>query len=123
MAKILIVDDEPEILQLCVLTLRKEHTIVTAENGQDAVEKLKLDPPDLILLDVMLPGMDGYTLGLEISQDRDLSAIPVIVMTALSPAKSLFDKFTQVVDFLPKPFGMEELSAAVNKALAGPNKK
>lgn len=119
MAKILIADDEPTILQFCSFALEREkHTIITADTGPDALIKLKDERPDALILDIMLPGMDGYTLQLHMSEDEALFKIPVVVITALKPAVSLFSKFAQVSTFLVKPFQAQELLEAVNKALA-----
>ena len=118
MAKILIAEDEPEIVQFCAFSLQTEkHEVVSTDNGPDAIEKLKKEKPDLLILDIMLPGIDGYTLQLQISEDPVLSKIPVIIISALKPAKELFDKFTQVVAFLPKPFSSQDLLGAVRKGL------
>ena len=118
MAKILIVDDEQDVLDFCKVALQnKNHTILEAGNGILALEKLKGEKPDLLILDVMLPKMDGYTIQLEMSQDQNLSHIPVIVITALKPALELFSKFDQVSTFLTKPFHAEDLMDAVDLAL------
>ena len=118
MAKILIADDEPTIVQFCIISLEKQkHKIVTAETGPDALVKLKAEKPDLLILDVMLPGMDGYTLQLHMSEDEALFKVPVIVISALKPALSLFSKFAQVSSYLAKPFTSEQLAEAVQKAL------
>ena len=118
MAKILIADDEPTVLQFCVFALEREkHAVVTAETGPEALAMLKSEKPDLLILDVMLPGMDGYTLQLQMSEDEALFRVPVIVVSALQPALSLFSKFPQVSAQLVKPFKAEDLAAAVSTAL------
>lgn len=123
MAKILIADDEPDIIQFCTLALSKDkHEIFSADNGLKALEKLRALKPQLLILDVMLPGLDGYTLQLQMSQDEQLKNIPVIVITALKPARGLFEKFEQVTTFLSKPFTAEELQNAVNDSLSGKKK-
>ena len=120
MAKILIADDEPEIIQFCTFVLQRgNHTLLSTENGPKAMEILRKDKPDLLILDVMLPGLDGYTLQLQMSQDEVLSHIPVIIITALKPSQGLFSKFEQVASFLPKPFAAEHLIKAVDHALSG----
>lgn len=119
MAKILIADDDDEIYQFCKYPLEQNHhTLLSAETGTKALQKLKEEKPDLLILDVMLPGMDGYSIELEVSKDPDLSRIPVIIVTALKPAEGLFKKFQQVVAFLEKPFSEEALLSAVNQALS-----
>jgi len=118
MAKILVADDDPTVLQFCVMVLeRDKHTAVTSETGPETLAKLKSEKPDLLLLDVMLPGMDGHTLQLRMSEDEALFKVPVIVMTAMRPALSLFDKFAQVSGTLAKPFLADALAEAVTKAL------
>ena len=118
MAKILVADDDPTVLQFCVMALeRDKHTVATSETGPETLAKLKSEKPDLLLLDVMLPGMDGHTLQLRMSEDESLFKVPVIVMTAMKPALQLFEKFAQVAGTLAKPFLAEALSEAVTKAL------
>src|SRR3989338_709202 len=103
MAKILVADDEPTVLQFCAFALeRDKHTVLTAETGPETLGKLMAEKPDLLLLDVMLPGMDGYTLQLRMSENEALFKVPVIIMTALKPALSLFSKFAQVAGTLAK---------------------
>jgi len=118
MAKILIAEDEQEIIQFCSMVLEKAgHKIIAVNDGLEALEKLGSEKPDLIILDIMLPGLDGYSLELQISQDRLLSGVPVIIISALRPAKELFGKFAQVVAFLPKPFIANDLLKAVTSGL------
>mgnify|MGYP001608776488 CR=1 FL=1 len=66
----------------------------------------------------MLPGIDGYSLQIQIAQDAATKDIPIIVLTALEPSKTLFQKFPQVVGFMTKPFRTEELLETVQSALA-----
>lgn len=118
MPKILIADDEPEVVQFCTFVLEKQkHAVLSAGTGPKTMETLKQEKPDLLILDVMLPGMDGYTVQLQMAQESELANIPVVIITALKPAKGLFDKFSQVKGFLGKPFQAEELLDAVNQAL------
>jgi CheY-like chemotaxis protein len=69
------------------------------------------------VLDVMLPGIDGYSLQLKISQDPQTKDMPIIVLTALEPSKTLFQKFPQVVGFMTKPFKTEDLLQAAQSAV------
>lgn len=85
MPKILIVDDEPDILELIHHTLSKEDFEVdTAENGQMAIDRLKKIKPDLILMDVMMPVMDGMEACKRIKEDPKFSDIPIVFLTARS---------------------------------------
>ncbi|MEF3279817.1 MAG: response regulator [Elusimicrobiota bacterium] len=118
MAKILVVDDDPEILNLLQYTLESMgHIIKVCDNGRDVIDSLKEFKPELMILDVMLPGIDGYSIANTISADNELSKLPVIVLSALEPSRSLFLKFSQVVAFLTKPFNTDDLLEAVKSAL------
>lgn len=118
MAKIMIVDDDPEISNLLQMTMESlGHTIKVCDNGREVFDSLKEFKPDLMILDVMLPGVDGFSIATTISQDEELSKIPIIVLSALEPSRSLFVKFNQVVAFLTKPFNTDDLFEAVKNAL------
>jgi len=118
MAKILVADDEPELVESLKTILENfDHEVITAADGAAALELLKQEVPDLLLLDVMMPEMDGYTLQKELSRDETLSKIPVVIITALRSSPPLFKQFGQVSQILNKPFEIKELMAAVDKAL------
>lgn len=119
MAKILIVDDDPEISGLLQVSLETlGHTIKVCDNGRDVIDVLKEFDPQLMILDVMLPGIDGYSLTTIISEDPKLSKLPIIVLSALEPSRSLFVKFNQVVAFLTKPFNTDDLLEAIKNGLS-----
>ncbi len=116
--KILVVDDEPEVLGLIQYGLESAgYEVSTCDNGRQVWDMLQKNKPDLLVLDVMLPGEDGYSLQTKISQDESTKDIPVIVLTALEPSKMLFQKFPQVAAFITKPFRSEELLELVQSAL------
>ncbi|MCX5790298.1 MAG: response regulator [Elusimicrobia bacterium] len=116
--KVLIIDDEPEMLNLVRFTLeRAGYEVSTCDNGRQAWDTIVKTSPDLLILDVMLPGIDGYSLQIKISQDDLTKGIPVIVLTALEPSKTLFQKFSQVAGFMTKPFKTEALLDNVQKAI------
>jgi len=117
--KILVIDDELEMLNLVKFTLeRGGFEVSTCDNGRNAWDAITKVKPDLLILDVMLPGIDGYSLQLKISKDNSMKNMPIIVLTALEPSKTLFQKFTQVVGFMTKPFKTEELLEAVQSAVS-----
>jgi CheY-like chemotaxis protein len=123
MARILVADDEADVRQLCRDVLeRSGHQIVEAATGAETLDFLKSDTADLVILDVMLPGVDGYTIQLEMAKDEKTRRIPVIVLTALHPTKAMFAKFAQVREFVMKPFDPTELGRLVEKVLAAPVK-
>ena len=114
--KILVVDDDPNILQLINLYLTREgFEVVTAEAGDEALRKFKSDPPNMMLLDVMLPGMDGWQVCREV---RKVSNIPIIMLTAKDET---FDKVLGLElgadDYIVKPFDTKELVARMKAVL------
>lgn len=118
MAKILIVDDEKETVELLRLLLDKDsHEVSTALGGDEALEFLKRQTPHLILLDVTMPKMDGYTFMSHLQEEDATRDIPVMVLTGREGMKDTFQMFTNVVDFVPKPFDIKELRARVKTAL------
>jgi CheY-like chemotaxis protein len=100
---VLVVDDDPVITELVRHTLHdKGYEVLTAQNGQEALDALKNKKPDLILLDVQMPKMDGYTFVLKKSADPAVSAIPVIVLTSMGKTEPLFKRHG-VKAYLAKP--------------------
>jgi DNA-binding response OmpR family regulator len=113
---ILLVDDDPNISRLVRLYLEKEgFRVECADRGDDAVNIFRKDPPDLMLLDVMLPGMDGWGV---LKSIRKTSAIPIIMLTAKDET---FDKVLGLElgadDYITKPFDNKELVARVKAVL------
>src|SRR5208282_794677 len=119
--KVLVIDDEVDMLNVVEFALKKAgYEVVTCDNGRNAWDAIAKAKPDLVILDVMLPGIDGYSLELKISQDDTTKNIPIIVMTALEPSKTLFQKFPQVKGFMTKPFKTEVLLQTVTQAIGHP---
>ncbi len=115
--KVLVVDDEPEMVNLIRYTLEQGgYEVFSCDNGRAAMEEIGRVSPDLLVLDVMLPGVDGYSLQNAIAQDEKAKKIPVVVLTALEPSRALFQKFPQVACFMTKPFKPEDLLEAANSA-------
>ncbi|MEK6543407.1 MAG: response regulator [Elusimicrobiota bacterium] len=120
MPHIFIVDDEPEILDVVRMALESEgHKVTLCQNGREAWSQISATRPDLIILDIMLPGVDGYSLQLQLAQEPMTCEIPVVIVTALEPARTLFEKSKNVVSFMAKPFRSEELINKVDHALGG----
>jgi len=124
MATILVVDDEPDIRLLTKLNLERDgHTIVTASNGEEALDAVTAAPPDLIVLDVMMPKVDGWDVldRLKHHLDARFSEIPVILLTALGgPLDRVKGGIEGAVRYLTKPIDLDDLRAAVHDALAAP---
>ena len=116
MPKILVVDDEPNIIELAKLYLGREgYELIEAVNGNDALDKYKTNNPDLIVLDLMLPDMDGYEVCRQI---RAKSDVPILMLTA---RREDIDKIVGLElgadDYLTKPFNPRELVARVRAIL------
>jgi len=114
--KILVVDDEQNILDLVVYNLQAAgYKTITAENGKEAIEKVRQECPDLVILDVMLPEMDGFEV---LSIIRKETQVPVIMLTA---KKEEIDKILGLEmgadDYLTKPFSPRELMARIKAIL------
>lgn len=117
--KILIVDDEEHIRELIKFNLENNgYKIITADNGIDALKMAKNMRPQLVLLDLMLPGMDGYDVCKEIRKDNNISSTPIIMITAKGEE---FDKVLGLElgadDYLTKPFSIRELLARAKAVL------
>lgn len=117
--KILVVDDEDNILELLKFNLENNsYKVVTASNGDEALKLARSEEPNLILLDLMLPGLDGYELCKEIRRDVNLSHTPIIMITAKSEE---LDKILGLElgadDYITKPFDTRELIARVKAVL------
>jgi diguanylate cyclase (GGDEF)-like protein len=119
MSKILVVDDEPTIVELIEESLRMDGFETTrAYSGEEALEALSKDPPDLVLLDLMLPGMDGYEVCRQMQKDVRLSQIPVIMLTAKSAVADRVAGYQKGADdYITKPFDAEELLVRVRAQL------
>ncbi len=116
--KILVVDDEPMNVDLLEAHLCMDYDIVTASSGEEAIEKVKTGKPDLILLDIMMPGMDGYEVSKRLKGDPDTQFIPIILVTALSEVSYRIKGSDSGSDeFLTKPVNKEELMSRVKALL------
>ena len=114
--KILIVDDEKNIVDIIAFNLKKEgYTVITAADGEEGVQKAMEENPDLILLDIMMPKMDGYEVCKKIREKKNT---PIIMLTARAEE---LDKVLGLElgadDYVTKPFGVRELMARVKANL------
>ena len=118
--KILIVDDEPNILELVGAVLESEgFEVIRAASGQECLDKLKEDKPDLVLLDMMMPGMSGRETCENIRSNPDTKNLKVIFVTVArfsEVGKEVLTKM-DVSDYITKPFDNSDLVARVRKAL------
>jgi two-component system KDP operon response regulator KdpE len=114
--RILVVDDEPRYQRLVEVNLNSDdYKVDTASNGQEAVEKVANDQPDLVLLDVMMPIMDGFTATERI---REFSTVPIIILTAKGEERDRVRGLDAGADdYIVKPFSAQELLARVRAVL------
>ncbi|MFB2893465.1 PleD family two-component system response regulator [Aerosakkonemataceae cyanobacterium BLCC-F50] len=116
--RILIVDDMQDNISLLEAILVEEGYVVdTANNGKVALEKVQSTPPDLILLDAMMPGMDGYELTRRIREQKDLPFIPIVLITAYENMNAAQALDLGANDFVRKPIEYDELMARVRASL------
>jgi len=117
--RILLVDDEPDLLELVRVNLHQEgYEVETAEGGREALAMLRRSPPDLVILDLMLPDISGTEICRQVRQDAQLASLPIIMLTAKA------DELDRVVglelgadDYVTKPFSPRELALRVRAVL------
>jgi DNA-binding response OmpR family regulator len=119
--KVVCVEDEPEIIDLIRLILgRKGFDLTGATGGLEGLEAIRRVKPDLVLLDLMMPDMDGWEVYQQMKADPELKNIPVIVVTAKAQSidKILGLHIAKVDDYVTKPFGPQELLKSVERVLS-----
>lgn len=118
MSKVMVVDDENDVVELIKFMLEKDgHEVVTASNGREALEKVVPAQPELIILDIMMPEMDGYTVNTKLQENDETRNIPVIILTAKGQMRDLFALGTNVVAFMEKPFDPKGLRDKIRELL------
>jgi CheY-like chemotaxis protein len=117
---ILVVEDVPNILELLTVTLRfKGYPVVTATNGQEALERIEREHPALIITDILMPKMDGYAMVHRLRANPKTSRIPIIFLSAtyVTPDDRSFAMKLGAVRFLEKPVDTEEFLLTVGEVL------
>ncbi len=115
--KILVVDDEQQLALAVKIRLQSNgYQVVTAPNGQVALEAIAKERPDLVIMDVLMPVMDGYSCLRAINTTYGRGKIPVIVLTARDRMKDLFE-LEGIEDYVIKPFDHEDLLLRVERVL------
>ena len=122
--RILVVDDEPDFCSIVQGNLEKEgFAMEVAYDGNEGLAKIKANPPDAIVLDVMMPEKDGYAVCKEIKQDAKLRDIPIVMLTAVashvtSTRYSHYDGMSmEADDYLPKPASAEDITQSLKSLL------
>lgn len=115
--KILAVDDERAIVRLVQINLERQgYQVVTAYDGKEALEKVATEKPDLVVLDVMMPYMDGFEVLQQLRKNPETRDLPVIMLTAKAQDTDVFRGYTSGVDlYLTKPFNPMELVSFVKR--------
>lgn len=118
--KILIVDDTvTNVLLLQVILKNAKYNTISAASGQEALDKVESDTPDLILLDIMMPGMNGFEVAQILKSSETNKEIPIIFLTALNTSQDIVKGFkTGANDYISKPFNKEELLIRVNHQIS-----
>lgn len=113
--KILVVDDEPDVRKMVEVRLKaNEYDVVTAADGNEGLERVRADNPDLILLDMMMPGIDGFQFFKLMRRDPQTARIPIMMLTARGAMRDTFETLG-ADDFLSKPFESEELLLKISR--------
>ena len=122
--KVLVVDDEPTIRQVVRKRLSKDYIVIEAENGEQAVDMAHSEKPDAILMDFMMPGLDGLGACYTIKADSETKAIPVIIVSARG--HELDQKYASDMGadaYITKPFESSDLLNTINRFVANPQVK
>ena len=114
--RLLLVDDDPNLLVVLAEQLRDDgYDVATARDGEEALRRLEAGWPDLVVVDMMMPRLDGLSLAREIKVRADL---PIIVLSAIDTADSKADLLDEVAeDYITKPYHYPELRARINRVL------
>lgn len=120
--KILVADDEPSIRRAVRKILEKDHVVLEASDGEQAIDMARVQRPDLILMDIMMPKLDGVGACNIIKSDSTLKSIPVIMLTALThKLDQEYSRSMGADGYLTKPFDTKELREAIGNFLKYPD--
>ncbi|MBN1991774.1 MAG: response regulator [Anaerolineae bacterium] len=122
--RILYIEDEKEMIELTRIVLEREgFEMLGAVGGAEGLQAIKREKPDLILLDLMMPDVDGWEVYRQVKADKELANIPVIIITARTQSidKVLGLKVAKVADYITKPFGPADLVESIHRVLAQTN--
>jgi len=121
--KVLVIDDEPDLVEMIRMALERQFEVVTAYNGKEGVEKARSDKPDAIVLDIMMPEKDGFAACQELKGDAQTASIPILILTGVGEffGRTKYTKASgmeiEAEDFMTKPVDPNELVRRVNALL------
>lgn len=120
--KVLIVDDEPDIVETIRFSLEYENIeCLSAYDGEEALQKARKENPDLIILDIMLPKINGYKISRLLKFDKNFRAIHIIMLTARTQEKDIqLGRETGADEYIIKPFDIDTLTRTIKKYLSTP---
>lgn len=120
--KILIADDEPSVRSLVKRLISKNYIVLEANDGEEAVNITRIWMPDLVLMDILMPKMDGLTACYAIKRDQATNAIPVVMLTAVGYElnKKLSEDIMGADGYITKPFSRQDLMDAIDQFLTSP---
>ena len=119
-ARVICIDDEPGVIELVSLILRSQNIqVVGANSGKEGLEAMRDDPPDAVLLDIMMPEMDGWEVYKQMQSDENLKDIPVIIVTARNSSfeEIIARERAGVSDYVTKPFLPNDLRKSLARVL------
>lgn len=124
MATILVVDDEPDVVEIVRVRLERDgHALIGVTSGAAALTNALTRPPDLIVLDLMMPGMDGFEVLRQLKSNPHTANTPVILLTARADYGAKAQAWEMYADhYITKPFDLDVLAQTVQNTLAGPGK-
>jgi two-component system alkaline phosphatase synthesis response regulator PhoP len=121
--KVLVIDDEPDLVEMIRMALERMFEVITAFNGKEGIAKARADRPDAIVLDVMMPEKDGFTTCRELKEDPETCSIPVLILTGVAEhfGQTKYHRMgglqIEAEDFIPKPVDPNELLRRVTALL------
>jgi len=121
--KVLVIDDEPDLVEMIRMALERQFEVATAFNGKDGVAKARSDKPDAIVLDIMMPEKDGFAACRELKGDPNTASIPILILTGVGEyfGRTKYTKMNgkeiEADDFMPKPVDPNELIRRVSDLL------
>ncbi|MFH1771199.1 MAG: response regulator [Candidatus Omnitrophota bacterium] len=116
-ARILVIDDDPDIVEVLRARLEaNDYSVLSASDGEDGLIKIRQEAPDLVVLDIIMPRMDGFNLVKEIKANKETRDIPIIILTAKDKMRDLFE-MEGVSEYMVKPFKTEELLEKIKSLL------